>query len=231
MWDFYQTEGREIFNWAMSRFVFLTKKVRRLIQNGKILDIGFGDGRLLAGLSGQGRELYGIDISEKNVVLTQDQFKTKGLLAEFKFGNINAIPYQDAYFDCVVASEVLEHVDDDTLRRGLSEIKRVLKPGGYLVITTPADEKLDENLVYCPDCQKQFHRWGHKQSFSMERISSWLAPDYNIERIKKIALYSQTKPVSGLGPILKYYILFCLFHLVSPFRSLQRSFYIVCQPK
>lgn len=49
--------------------------------------------------------------------------------------NIYALPYADNTFDAVIASEILEHVDDDV--RALREILRVLKPGGVVAITVP----------------------------------------------------------------------------------------------
>jgi ubiquinone/menaquinone biosynthesis C-methylase UbiE len=50
-------------------------------------------------------------------------------------GNIYALPFPDGYFDGVILSEILEHIDDDVA--GLREVRRVLKPGGVVAITVP----------------------------------------------------------------------------------------------
>jgi len=50
-------------------------------------------------------------------------------------GNIYALPFPDDYFDSVILSEILEHVEDDAA--GLREVRRVLKPGGVVAITVP----------------------------------------------------------------------------------------------
>jgi SAM-dependent methyltransferase len=50
-------------------------------------------------------------------------------------GNIYALPFPDDYFDGVILSEILEHIDDDVA--GLREVWRVLKPGGAVAITVP----------------------------------------------------------------------------------------------
>jgi len=50
-------------------------------------------------------------------------------------GNIYALPFPDDYFDGVILSEILEHIDDDVA--GLREVRRVLKPGGAVAITVP----------------------------------------------------------------------------------------------
>lgn len=231
LWDHYQVEARGIFDSAVPRFVFLWKKMSRLIRGGNILDVGFGDGQLLAGMQKSGRDLFGIDISQRNVELTQEQFKQKGLAATLKTGDIKRIPFEDNYFDFVIASEVLEHLDDTTLDLGLAEIKRVLKPSGSFVITTPAYENLRDNEVYCPDCQKEFHRWGHKQSFTKEALISRLAKDFKVVSFEMPALFWLNKPRYGLIQTLKYYIKLVTFALTRPILGAQYSFYLVCQPK
>jgi SAM-dependent methyltransferase len=50
-------------------------------------------------------------------------------------GTIYALPFPDDYFDGVILSEILEHLDDDVA--GLREVRRVLKPGGVVAITVP----------------------------------------------------------------------------------------------
>lgn len=50
-------------------------------------------------------------------------------------GNIYALPFPDNWFDGVILSEILEHIDDDVA--GLREVRRVLKPGGVVAITVP----------------------------------------------------------------------------------------------
>lgn len=60
-----------------------------------------------------------------------------GLLPDITLtqGNIYALPFPDNYFDGVILSEILEHIEDDV--RGLKEVWRVLKPGGVVAITVP----------------------------------------------------------------------------------------------
>ncbi|NDJ74919.1 MAG: class I SAM-dependent methyltransferase, partial [Chloroflexi bacterium] len=50
-------------------------------------------------------------------------------------GNIYHLPFPDDYFDAVILSEILEHIEDDVA--GLREVRRVLKPGGVVAITVP----------------------------------------------------------------------------------------------
>ena len=56
--------------------------------------------------------------------------------------DIHAIPFRGSRFDLVIANHVLEHVSDD--RQALSEISRVLKPGGFAILQTPFSAKLHQ---------------------------------------------------------------------------------------
>jgi SAM-dependent methyltransferase len=64
--------------------------------------------------------------------------------AESVHANIetDTLPFADASFDCVMFCEVLEHLTNDPVR-ALAEIRRVLRPGGYLVLTTPNVVRLE----------------------------------------------------------------------------------------
>lgn len=64
--------------------------------------------------------------------------------------------------------EVVEHLDNAQLSGMLSEIKRLFKPGGYVVVTTPNDEDLGAEKLICPECG--FHRWQHVRSWNSQRL-------------------------------------------------------------
>ncbi|MBI2076003.1 MAG: class I SAM-dependent methyltransferase [Candidatus Aenigmarchaeota archaeon] len=100
-------------------------------HDGKILDVGCGDG-LISGLIGKktGAKMYGVDVADEAVRIS----RKRGIDAKI-FDVNKKIPFRSSYFDAVYCGEVLEHVFDvDNL---IDEIKRVLKPRGYAVITVP----------------------------------------------------------------------------------------------
>lgn len=70
-----------------------------------------------------------------------------------------SIPFSENYFDFVIANHVLEHVDDDI--RALSEIHRVLKPGGIAILQTPycegISEKIEDHAVISPEARLQLY--------------------------------------------------------------------------
>ena len=100
----------------------------------KILDCGCGEGFYLKVIRDfSDCKLYGFDGG--NEVLSRAKVELSGCGVQIDKGDIYNLPYQDAEFDKIILSEVLEHLPDDF--SALIEIKRVLKPGGVLFITVP----------------------------------------------------------------------------------------------
>ena len=102
----------------------------------RVLDIGTGTGanlRLLRGL-GLGA-VCGLDSSDEAI----GYCVSKGLGSVQK-GDICALPFPDESFDFVLATDVIEHVDDDAA--AAREIARVLAPGGMALISVPAFQSL-----------------------------------------------------------------------------------------
>jgi SAM-dependent methyltransferase len=94
--------------------------------------VGCGTGRLLSMLSGYDK--HGIDISE-------DYLKRASLTgAELCLSKIEDMPFCDEVFDTVVCTDVLEHVFD--LNQAMTQLFRVLKPDGFLVLRVPYKEDL-----------------------------------------------------------------------------------------
>jgi SAM-dependent methyltransferase len=95
-----------------------------------ILDVGCGAGNMIHHLARYGR-VRGIEVDARPVKIAQ----ARGY--DVRHGDATqAIPFPDASFDLVTALDVIEHVEAD--ENILREAYRVLKPGGYLLITTPA---------------------------------------------------------------------------------------------
>lgn len=107
-----------------------------LAPEARILDVGCGDGAL-SGLIRQklGRSVTGVDVSSLAIDLARKVFAQRGLEGQFKCISGYATGEPENSYDAVVCSDVIEHVQEPL--RMLSEILRILIPGGYLVITTP----------------------------------------------------------------------------------------------
>jgi ubiquinone/menaquinone biosynthesis C-methylase UbiE len=113
----------------------LVRFVRGLGRVERALDVGCGDGRLTAHLDAG--EVTAADVSA--VALE----RARGRLAGAELVELEpdaSLPLDDAAFDLVLCAETIEHVRDVQLL--LSEIRRVLRPGGLLALTTPATRPL-----------------------------------------------------------------------------------------
>ena len=111
--------------------------IQRLLgeqKSGRLLEIGYGSGVFMPELARHADELFGIDPhpmpTEVEAVLLKH-----GIKASLVSGSAEVLPYADEFFDCVVSVSAIEYVED--IEAGCREIRRVLKPGGRLVIATP----------------------------------------------------------------------------------------------
>jgi ubiquinone/menaquinone biosynthesis C-methylase UbiE len=103
------------------------------VPGEKVLDVGCGLGYFLLSLTEKEIECHGIDTSAESLAYVQEH-----ITPHTKVGTCLDIPYEENTFDKAMFCEVIEHIADDTA--ALREICRVLKPGGRLVVSTPAYE-------------------------------------------------------------------------------------------
>lgn len=83
-------------------------------------------------------------------------------------GDITDIPLADNEADLVMACDVLEHLNEQELKKAVSEIERVSKK--YIYIQVPLLEILEAGTVKCSDCNYCWHLNYHKQTFSLKKL-------------------------------------------------------------
>lgn len=116
--------------WIMDVLLRLRKKIGN--TNTSLLDLGCGDGRLVPlWQSISGAETYGLELSPQAVQTAQQMFPS----IRYKQGDAVNTGYDNAYFDIAVCQEVLEHIEEQD--KLVNECSRIIKNGGYLVLTTP----------------------------------------------------------------------------------------------
>ncbi len=99
----------------------------------RVLDAGCGEGQLLKKMFQKNtkNKYYGIDLTQEAL----DQATKRCPEAKFINSDLSKISFEDDFFDFIVCTETLEHVDE--YKKVIDELKRVLKPGGHLVLTFP----------------------------------------------------------------------------------------------
>lgn len=116
----------EQVEWALDYFGF------HHFAGKKVLEIGVGQGTDLMRFARSGAECYGVDITRNHLNLTQMNFNLRGKAVDLREADATAIPFPDNHFDCVYSFGVLHHIPEIELV--LAEARRVLKPGGKLMI-------------------------------------------------------------------------------------------------
>ncbi len=104
----------------------------RVVPGEAVLDLGCGLGDFAGELAAHGGLVTGCDVAETALALARGRHP--GI--EFVLTGAEELPFADESFDVVWAGEVLEHVQD--LLGLLGEVRRVLRPGGRLLLSTPA---------------------------------------------------------------------------------------------
>jgi len=124
-------------SWFLPRRWWHKRKNETIIQelpveSDRVLDAGFGSGTLFDSLLEKGKQIYGLDIGNDFVRFAHNKFGNNVSLLHSDVGNI---PFRDDAMDCVICSEVLEHVQEPA--DVIKEFYRVLRPSGIVLITTP----------------------------------------------------------------------------------------------
>jgi 2-polyprenyl-3-methyl-5-hydroxy-6-metoxy-1,4-benzoquinol methylase len=122
-----------------------------------ILDLGCGLGRHSIYFAKHGFDVSALDLSEEAVNHLKDWAKKEALNINIKNADMLNLPYDDNSFDCVFSYHVISHTDTAGAKRIISEIERVLKPGGEVYLTLCSKEtrsfkdagypKIDENSI------------------------------------------------------------------------------------
>jgi SAM-dependent methyltransferase len=105
-----------------------------LPRDARVLDAGCGSGRTLVELADYGA-VAGIELDPDAAQLARDRD-----LGEIVVGRVEELPWGDEAFDLISCLDVIEHTPDD--RRALIELRRVCRPGGFLLVTVPAYQAL-----------------------------------------------------------------------------------------
>src|SRR6266487_1950128 len=112
-------------------------------DNLNIVNIGFGSGNLereyFQSQSQANVNWHGIDISPASVKKVQQEFPN----GKFEIGSILDMKLPSDYFDYAIALEVLQLIQPRNTFQALNEVKRVVKPGGYFIVSVPVNEDLE----------------------------------------------------------------------------------------
>lgn len=157
--------------WYIGRRKLFSKLIREmgLPPSDPVLDIGTSSGTNLRMLRDMAfSDVTGLDFSEEAI-----RFCAQNGLGTVRRGDITALPFGDQSFSLVLATDILEHVDDDG--KALAEVARVLRPGSNALITVPAFPAL----------------WGFQDEVSLHKRRYRMGP--LLERIRAAGLQPEER--------------------------------------
>ncbi|HEX8591409.1 MAG TPA: class I SAM-dependent methyltransferase, partial [Candidatus Paceibacterota bacterium] len=109
----------------------------------RLLELGFGSGLHIPAFVERGAAVTGLEVNGVLADIARENLKERGVAAELYVYDGSRMPFEDASFDYVFATTVLEHVSD--MRNVLSEIGRILVPGGRAYLSFPNRWRLKES--------------------------------------------------------------------------------------
>lgn len=138
----------------------------------RILDIACGDGVMTYRMRKAGMEVIGVDLELTALQLARTQLTKRGVHGtELVRGSCMALPFADGSFEGAVAMELIEHLDPALNGTFLAEIRRILKPSGVVVITTPHKQT--------PELRSEYHT----QEFSGDGLKRLLAASFDAAEV------------------------------------------------
>jgi ubiquinone/menaquinone biosynthesis C-methylase UbiE len=153
----------------------------RYALKDSILDAGCAEGRNLKWFYANKFDIYGIDTDEKR--LKKAKFNYPNSTSNFKVGSIDALPYGENKFDHIICSAVLHFAKNEQhFFKMFTELVRVLKPKGTLLIRVASNIGLDGNTPYLKESSTN-----REGTFYLTRTNiKSIQEKYNLELIEPI---------------------------------------------
>lgn len=174
----------------------LEATARYVPADAVVCDYGCGPGFLLERLL-QHHRAFGFDFTRANIEKARLRVAGNPNLAGLFTFEAGDLPAGAA--DVTYVVETVEHLLPHHVDGFFEKVRHVLKPDGLVIVSTPNDENLAAATVYCPCCNKTFHRWQHVRSFNAATLSSFM------ERggFRRVAAFSTDFSAAGAWSRLK----------------------------
>ncbi len=155
----------------------------------RILDVGCGGGLLCEPLARLGAEVIGIDPIEENIQVAKSHAEKMELAIQYHVSAIESLPMSLGSFDVVIASEIIEHVDNpDLFLKACSE--RLNSPGGIIVTTF---NKTVKSYLFGILAAEYVLEWAPKGTHSWEKF---ITPEQLSHQLNNLGFRNQE--ISGL---------------------------------
>ena len=175
-WKKYADENESRYNEEFAKF---TKDLAISLRCTSVLEIGCGTGIDLR-LFPDTFQIHGVDLNEYALDIAKEKFP----VANFQKGSITDLPFEDSSIDFVFTHGLLNYLDEDTLKKGISEMHRV--SGKYIMnceVFSSIEEKIDENQT------------------SRNMLKRWM--DYKVRIVSDVDMHEDIEPEKKRFVLLK----------------------------
>jgi len=141
-----------VYPWLISPFLEKTKRMAshraEILPHHRVLEVAIGPGNLLvriAPLLSRENTLYGVDLSPKMVAVAQKRMNEAGYHNhDLREADARKLPFEADHFDVVLNAYMLDILPLQDITLVLDEFRRVLKPGGQLVLVNVSKARVDQ---------------------------------------------------------------------------------------
>lgn len=189
--DLYTTSAAHTDEQVLGRLVQIAKPQ----SDWRVLDIGTGTGHTALALAPHVREVIGLDLTEEMLVEARKLASERDVAnVSFRIADVHRLPCElDGSFDLVTCRRAAHHFSD--IDRALSEMVRMLRPGGMLLIddrSVPEDDWVDETMHRLDVLHDESHVRQYRASYWIELLEN---ADLTVEIVEP---YTKRRPVSAL---------------------------------
>ena len=117
----------------------------------------------------------GVEFSRVSVELANKRLEGNPYFKGVELAEGFPLPFEAETFDAVFFLETIEHILPEEFEHTLKELYRILKKGGYVIVTTPNAENLEGGKIICPECGCIFHGGQHLSVWSANSLTSSMA--------------------------------------------------------
>ncbi len=183
------TEGFEEFTQGSLSYVKqLQLDLLELVPGIRLLEVGFGRGEFLKHCAERGAEVAAIDYSSDALEIGR-QTLADSPAADLRIADCKSLPFDSDSFDRVYSGDVIEHQDREDGVQMLTEMRRVLRPGGFLLVHTSPNTIFTRGVL---PLVKPLLRWidsdtvrsleAHMQANAANHVH-----EYNLQSLRKVA--------------------------------------------
>ena len=195
LWEYYSERRPETYFTAQFGDRIVEETLRFVDHAAAVCDFGCGAGYLLERLL-EHRRAAGLDFTRGSVEVARR--RVDGSANLIGVHHVDEAAHLFDTFDALYFVETVEHILPHHMDGTFDLLHRLPKPRGIIVCTTPHDEDLSEQEVFCPVTRKYFHRYHHVHSFTEASLAAlFRARGFEVVRTFTID-FAARRPVHGL---------------------------------